>query len=576
MKSKAKEIIQNDSIFLIKVLFAVSLLFIGCDVNQSVQADLIVHNANILTVDDKFSTQKTMVIKDGRIVHLLNNNNYQKHIGPETEIINLRGKTVLPGFIEPHTHPVASTTLYEWNDVSGMTHTSAKKALRSLKKAIKEIPEGEWILAFGWDMMLLDDAFPLTKDYLDKNISDKHPIWIMMQSMHTHYFNSMALRKAGITRKTPEPVSGGHYQKDKNGNLTGIVTESAVNPMIATLPPLKYKEAKRLIKKMYRRYNSAGITTIGVTGMVGILPGHDPLKITKELAQEVPSNLRVFHYGMGMPGIQDSCISSDNLTFRDIGKKYWVDGSPYTGSMLIEEPYLSSTLNQQKLGIKKNSLGECMFPSGMYYKLFKEAIDHKWQLSVHVQGDSAATVALKSLEPVLRDRAGEDKRHRFEHLALVKKEQLHKMKNLGITPSFHVNHIYYYGDSLSSGIIGPKRAERLMPVGSAINIGHRPTLHNDSPMYPPRPLLAVRTAVTRMTSSGQVLGESEKISVKEAIKAITINAAWQLHAENEIGSLEKGKIADFVILESDPTKVPSSQINNIRVIATYLAGKKIL
>lgn len=558
-------------------LFIILFQFSSCSEKKTPIADLILHNANILTIDKSFSKAKTLIIKDGQIIHVGKNAQFKKYVGPETKVIDINGKTVLPGFIEPHTHPVASSTLYDWHDVSGMSHNSAKAALRSLKKAIKGIPEGEWVLAFGWDFMLLDGAFPLTKEYLDKNLSSKHPIWIMMQSMHTHYFNSMALDMVGITNDTPAPLGGGHYEKDKKGNLTGIATESAtVAPMLNTFPRLTQEGAKRAIRKMYRRYNSSGITTVGTTGMVGLLPGQDAFNITQQISKEEPLTIRMFHYGLGMPGLKDSCITNEDLSFRDIGKKYWIDGSPYTGSMLIEEPYLSSELNQSGLGIKEHSVGASMFPSGMYYNMFKSAIEKNWQLSVHVQGDSAATIAIQSLKPLLKEKDAQLKRHRFEHLALVKKEQLVQMHQIGITPSFHINHIYYYGDSLQSSIIGNDRANRLMPVQSAIDAGHIPSLHNDSPMYPPNPLLAVRTAVTRMTSSGQVLGADEAISVEDALRSITINAAWQMHAEDKIGSLEKGKVADFVILEQDPTEINPEEIHSIRIMATYLSGKKII
>ena len=541
------------------------------------KADLIIHNANILAVDSKFSTAKTMAIADGKLIYIGNSNNIAAWQDSSTRVIDIKGHTVLPGFIEPHTHPITSATLYEWIDVSGATHGTAKKAIRHLKKALKEIPAGQWVLAFGWDFMQLEGAIPLTKDYLDEHVSDKHPVWVMMQSMHTSYFNSLGLQKGGITKNTPNPLGGGYYEKNDLGELTGVTTETAtVMPMVATLPKMTNSQAKILLDRMYRRYNSSGITTIGATGMIDLMSGVDAYSICKELSEADPLPIRLYYYniGTGTPATHNDNKSNNQLEL--LGQKYWVDGSPYTGSMLLREPYLSSVLNRN-LGIKEGSQGHAMFEAPYYQKFFKSSIDSNFQLSVHVQGDSAVQLALNSLSALKSEGVPIDqRRHRFEHLALVTEAQLSSMKSMNITPSFHINHIYYYGDSLASSIIGSTRAERLMPLKSALQRGHKLTLHNDSPMYRPNPLLSMRTAITRLTKQGLRLGPEEGINIEEAIRAVTINAAWQLHAEDVIGSLELGKRADFVILDKNPTQIPATDLDQIRILATFIDGQKVL
>lgn len=557
----------------------ISLVFLNScqEKKTAIKADLIVHNANIITVDQDFSVANTMAIKEGKILYVGDNKKINKWNGPYTRVLDLKGKTIMPGFVEPHSHPIASAALYNWVDVSGMKHKTAKKALKELKKAVRETPKGEWILAFGWDMMLLKDAFPLTKDYIDRNITNEHPVWIMMQSMHTHYLNTMALKKGGITKKTPNPVAGGHYEKDENGNLTGMATESAtVAPLIATMPKMSMMQAKTQITNMYQRYNVAGITTVGATGIVDILPGFRAMELCQEIAADGQASLRLFYYDIGLPTLWDSLQFTDDWMLRRIGQKYWIDGSPYTGSMLMREPYLKSDLNQNKLNIPEGEYGHAMFPTPFYPKLFKQANELGWQISIHSQGDSSTAIALDVMSSILDIDSLADQRHRMEHLALVTDDQLDKMKLLGMTPSFHINHIYYYGDSLKKSILGPERAERMMPLASAVEKGHKISLHSDSPMYPPNPLLTVKTAVTRRTSSGQVIGKEQAISVEDALKAITINAAWQMHAEDKIGSLEVGKQADFVILDQNPLSILPSQIGKIKVMATYLNGKKVM
>ena len=569
--------LTSTSLYYVLSFVLITCSFTACLDTGVEKADLIIYNANIITVDEDFSYAKTLVIKDGTIIYVGKTKDIERWRDSTTQVIDLEGKTILPGFVEPHTHPIASAALYNWIDVSGNKHNNAWEALRHLRREIRKIPEGEWVLAFGWDPLILKGAPNLTKEYIENNITSRHPVWIMTQAMHTHYFNSLALKKGNITKDTPDPIGGGHYVRDEYNRLTGMTTESAtVIPMVTTLPPLSQTQAKTEITKMYSRYNAAGITTIGATGIIGIMPGINPIDICKDIAADDPLSLRLFYYDIGTGKVYDHNDGNPDEAMSKLGQKYWVDGSPYTGSMLMREPYLNSSLNK-KLGIAEDSYGHSMHYTPIYESLFKSTLDSNYQLSIHVQGDSAVQIALNTIDTLRLN--GYDLttgRHRFEHLALVTEAQLSQMKSIGITPSFHINHIYYYGDALASSIIGPEQAGRMMPLRDAVQRGHRLSLHNDSPMYRPDPLLAVRTAVTRLTQSGQLIGPEQAIDLQSAIKAITIDAAWQLHMDDRIGSLEVNKKADFVILEKNPFQVPKENIHSITVVGTYVDGQKVL
>lgn len=558
------------------------MVFIWIYINPSItiaqtKADKIFHNGTVITVDNNFSKGSYLAIRGGRVLDVGTGQSFNKWVDPKTELFDLKGRTILPGFIEPHTHPILSAAMYQWIDVSGMNNRSATSALRKLKKAAKTTPKGEWILAFGWDFMLLRDAFPLTRAYLDKEISRDHPIWIMMQSQHTSFFNSMAFEKAGITRNTPNPMGGGEYIKDAQGELSGMVTESApLRPFISSFKPKTKFDVKTEIEHIYTLYNSKGVTTIGAPGLFPeIYPHNEVLRICEELSNEEPVQLRLFYYEVGTPSLRDLMPVSDNWFLRKIGQKYWIDGSPYTGSMLMKKPYIESTLSNDLLNIPAGSYGSTMFPASAYQNLFLQAHKLGWQIAAHCQGDSAAVHAIDAFRKILRIKPKKDHRFRMEHLALVTPEQLKQMKSLGLTPSFHINHIYYYGDYLAASIIGDKRANLLMPVNHAAQLKHKFSLHSDSPMYPPDPLLAIRTALTRKTSSGMVLGLDQRIDIKEAIKAVTIFPAWQMHVEKEVGSLEKGKRADFVILENNPLNYNPDNLHKIEITATYVEGAKV-
>ncbi len=558
-------------------LIGITLLWIPLRVISQQEADLIFHNGIIITVDEDFSTGEFLAIRDGRVMKVGNGDAFESLANGSTEVIDLNGRTIMPGFIEPHTHPVLSAALSNWVDVSGSTNRTAARALNKLKAAAQSTPKGEWILAFGWDFMSLRGAQPLSREYLDSEISDQHPIWVMMQSQHTHYFNTMALELAGITNDTPDPPGGGSYVKNDKGELTGMVTESAtVIPFIRTFETKSKFDVKNEIQRYYSVYNSKGITTIGAPGIFPeVYPNRDVIGICEELSADKDPQVRLFYYRVGLPSLNDTIRRTDNWFFRELGQKYWIDGSPYTGSMLIREPYLTSSLNQDMLGIPEGSHGHTMYPSPAYQNLFFQAHTRGWQIAAHSQGDSAVEHALTAFNNVLRISPKKEHRYRLEHMALATPQQLRKMQSLGLTPSFHINHIYYYGDSLSASIIGIERAQRMMAVNSALKAGHKVSLHNDSPMYPPDPLLAIRTAVTRKTMSGKVLGLNERIDIREAIKAVTIYPAWQMHAEKEIGSLEEGKRADLVILGRNPLNYNPDNVHRIEVIAVFLEGKKV-
>ena len=196
-----------------------------------------------------------------------------------------------------------------------------------------------------------------------------------------------------------------------------------------------------------------------------------------------------------------------------------------------------------------------------------------WQVLTHTQGDRSTREVLDAYEEALRGRENADHRWRLEHCALITPEDVERAAHLGVALSFHANHVYYYGPELRESILGPVRAGRLMPVATALKHGHRVSLHADSPMYPPEPLRLMSTVVTRRTRTGEQLGPSEAITPEQALRAVTIDAAWQLFAHGTTGSIEAGKFADFALLERNPLEVPPEDLADIQVIGTWLGGK---
>ena len=510
-----------------------------------------------------------LAIAGGRIAALGSHAEMLARRDPRTAVVHLDDAVVLPGLIEPHTHPDLCAQCYSWVDVSGFTHATAAGVERALREAIAGAPAGQWIFAFGLDFMLTPDLGVWDRARLDA-LAPRHPIFILIQSMHSAFVNSAALHAAGIDESTPDPEVGGRYGRDATGRLTGKVEEAgAMLPLLAAFDYAPAAFSAR-IRQQFQRYRGAGITTIGMPGMFVPAPFLDiyegltadaPLRTVAYLRDE-----QVDHAGR-RPG-------EGAARFRVAGVKLWYDGSPYSGTMLLDDPYVDSELCCCRLGIARGSAGYALHDRTTLVPRLRRWLADGWQVLTHAQGDRAIREVLDMYEQVLgAPGGGAEPRWRIEHAGLISADDIARAARLGVALSFHVNHVRYYGPELRDAILGPARAERMMPIGTAVRAGHRVSLHADSPMYPPGPLGLVRTAVTRRTRTGERLGVHEAISVEQALRAVTIDAAWQLGLEAEVGSLAPGKRADLTILDADPRDVAPEQIDRIAVRATWLDGQ---
>tara|TARA_Y100000741_G_C18206535_1_gene539860 strand:- start:390 stop:1238 length:849 start_codon:yes stop_codon:yes gene_type:complete len=252
-----------------------------------------------------------------------------------------------------------------------------------------------------------------------------------------------------------------------------------------------------------------------------------------------------------------------------------MDGSPYTGGAAFSEPYLNTDLTLNRLGLKKNHRGSINFTEDSLFTTLKYYHRNNYQIAIHAQGEIAIQGILDAFTKILYKYPRTNHRHRIEHNALITKEQITQAEELGITLSFFIDHIYFYGDKLKY-IVGSERAKRFMPIQSAISLGHKATIHTDNPATPVDPFRAITTAVIRKTKKGEViLGKNERISVNDALKSMTINAAWQLFEEQNRGSITIGKSADLMILSDNPLEIEQEEIKNINVMSTWIDGEQI-
>ena len=530
----------------------------GIPVEQN-QADKIFLGGTIITVDDNNPEAQAIAVHDGKIQAIGSETEVSKFRGSKTEVIDLKGNTLLPGFIDIHTHPILSAMMEETIDISGFNHKNQAEVMASLKKGIKEKGSGKWVLAYGWDPAILRDLEAPTLDELDR-MAPENPLFIIAQTLHSGFVNSLALEAAGITKDTPNP-EGGYFDKDENGELTGLIVEVGAMAKFSNATP-KYPWAAYvyLLTKQMETYSKAGYTTIVAPGLGPIIPKH--IQSLQEVAEHPNTPVRVFTYPLF-----DKLEKSDfkpaqgNQQFKVLGPKFWIDGSPYAGGMAMNEPYLDNEFTRNKLGIKPGEKGHLTYDDERLSFLVNKFHKEGWQIAAHVQGERAAKQFLNAVAAAQQSFPRKDYRHRMEHNALVTSEQLKRAFRLGVTPSFYIDHIYYYGDALKEVIVGPKRASRFMPINS--DKKGRPPIYYTYGFS----LLSDRSASRdaccsdpNYTLREYVLGHDEAITVDDAIKAVTINAAWQIFEEDTRGSLEVGKLADFTILSGKLKKNPATRV----------------
>ncbi|MGI9133742.1 MAG: amidohydrolase family protein, partial [Rhodoferax sp.] len=252
--------------------------------------------------------------------------------------------------------------------------------------------------------------------------------------------------------------------------------------------------------------------------------------------------------------------------------KLWHDGSPYTGSMFTSVPYLDSPL-AKALGIVPGSHGEAMIAPDVLRERIRSSNAAGWQVSIHTQGDASNRMVAEAIAKAA-PLVGAAPAVRLEHAVMVPQDLLAQLAHQQVSVSFHINHILYYGDALAHSIIGKLAADQVLPVRRAFELGMRPTLHADSPMFPTHGFSLMQTAITRKTSAGLVLNAEQAIDVHQALRAMTQNGAYQLGIESQAGSLEPGKWADLQIVDQNPYSVAPEQLHQLRASAVYVAGKR--
>ena len=476
--------------------------------------------------------------------------------GPSTEIVDFGDAAVFPGFVDPHMHS-SFTALRPWIDIGPFAVPDIAGALARLKAAVAAAKPGDWVNAKMLDPSIMPGQ-PITRTDLDA-IAPDNPVFILESNGHIAYVNSRAMALAGVSAATKDPPQG-RYIRDAGGELTGRLEESpSFGPFIVAMPQPGPKDMVSYLRADLDAATARGCTTVHDCGIGTVFAEKDIDLIEAALQTQPPLRYAGYlvstHFdkwvSMGIkPGPR-----SNRLTLYGI--KAWADGSNQARTGYQREPYLGT-----------DSRGSLNYTLDQITDVIRKAHGAGWQVGIHANGDAAIDTVLDAFETGTNGEGGHKLRHRIEH-----DDQIARMKALGLSPSFLIGHVHFWGKAFQQRILGPDRAARVDPCRAVLDAGLRMSLHSDFNVTPIDPLRCVQNAVVRdMNEGGGVLAPEQRVSVMEALRAVTIDAAWQCHLDDRIGSIEPGKAADFVVLDKDPLQVDPTQIQSIKVQSTWIDG----
>jgi predicted amidohydrolase YtcJ len=528
-------------------------------------ADLVI-TGTVLTVDDLQPTAEALAVSDGRIIAVGERSAIESWIGAGTQKLDIGDGCVMPGLVEAHGHPLMEAIVLSDRmvDIRPVTIRNTDDVVDAVHREVaKRGSEGAYLN--GWDPLLQKGLPEPTLAWLN-GVAPGTPLVIIHNSGHKAYFNSAAAARAGLTRDTPDP-KGAKYGRRADGDLDGTAEETgAVFSLLAgAIDPGSYPA---MLHAELERLNRAGLTTCSEMAF-------DPVfrPVVQQMRDDLTVRLRVYEISNAQMATDLTPANGDDI-FRQVGIKIWVDGSPWVGNIDLSFPYLDTDATRT-IGVTPGSCGHANYTREQLTEIVGAYFPKGWPMACHVHGDAGVDTILAVYEEALRCNPRRDHRLRLEHVGAIRPEQLQRAHDLGVTCSLFVDQIHYWGDLIVDGLFGPEHGSRWMPCGSAVATGMRISLHNDPPVTPEEPLRNISVAATRTAPSGRVLAPEERLTVEQAIRAQTIDAAWQLFADDVIGSLDVGKYADMVVLSADPRAVPPEEIADLEVRATFLAGRQV-
>jgi predicted amidohydrolase YtcJ len=553
--------------------FAASLLLTPQALAQtsvSGSADVILRGAEIVTINDRQPKAEAVALKNGAILAVGDDMAVLKLQGPNTKVINLAGKTLMPGFIDGHAHAMqfgaqaVGATLLAPPDGNLNSIDNVVEKL----KAFAQGPDGQrtgWIFGIGYDDALLG-RHPTRAD-LDK-VSTTIPVMAIHISGHFAAVNTPGLKLIGYAASTPNP-EGGVIRREADGKTpNGVLEELAAIPNILTaVTPVTQEGKDYFLKRGLEMAKSFGYTTANEGRMFG--PMHTVMADAAKRGL-VDIDLIGWMDYTGRAELDKGFSSRYTNHYRLGGLKVTLDGSPQGRTAWRTIPYLIPP-DGQKSGYK----GYPAIPDTKQVQAYlDEAYAKGWPVKVHANGDAAIDQLFVALRPVVAKYGVKPGQTILVHGQFIRPDQVKELKSLGIFPSMFPMHTFYWGDWYKQ-IVGPAQAARISPMRSILNTGLHATSHTDAPVALPNLMQVAWATVNRTSRSGTVMGPDERVTPYEAIKMITLWGAEQFGEQATKGSIEPGKLADLVILSANPLRLEPMQINKIIVLETIKNGKTV-
>ncbi|MCS7158123.1 MAG: amidohydrolase [Blastocatellia bacterium] len=527
------------------------------------EAELVLLGGRVWTGDPQQPHAEAVAIGRGRILAVGSAEAVRAWIGSRTHVLDVRGRLVLPGFIDNHTHFVNGG--FQLLSVDLRDARDPQEFARRIAERAKALPPGRWITGGNWDHELWPGAPLPRKEWIDPHTPNT-PVFVTRLDGHMGLANSLALRRAGIMRETPDPPGGTIVRDPQTGEPTGILKDAAMELVYRVIPEPSDSEYDEALRAALREAARVGVTSIQDITEWAHWPVYRRARQRGELTVRVYARTPIPEWERQREVIAREGPGDEWLRFG--GFKGFVDGSLGSTTALFFEPYTDAP---QTSGLLHGQ----MFPEGIMKQRIAAADRAGFQCSIHAIGDKANALLLDIFEEVIRENGPRDRRFRIEHAQHLRPQDIPRMARLGVIASMQPYHAIDDG-RWAEKRIGRERCKTTYAFRSLLDAGVRVTFGSDWPVAPLNPLLGIYAAVTRKTLDGKNPNgwfPEQKITVEEAVRAYTVWGAYAEFAETVKGSIEVGKFADVVVLSRDIFTIPPDEIAQVEVLYTIAGGK---
>jgi hypothetical protein len=522
--------------------------------------DLVLHNGNIVTVNPRQPRAEAIAIAGDRIIAVGSSDDVLNLANGSTKKLDLGGHTVVPGFIDAHTHPAYSGRRHLRFLDCDLRSIGAIQAL--VRESAAKMPAGDWVVGFKYDDTKTKERRFITREELDA-AAPQHPVYIGHRGGHTAYVNSLAFAQLGITEQSPVPAGGAYGRDPATGRLTGRLMENAIQPFEKAIPAFgeftrdEGRKAVKLISEMLARN--------GITSATDAYGEPGDLRAYQDAHESGDLKTRVYCM-VGSPHIDQMLAAGvrtglGNDWVRIGGMKMTCDGSISERTARLSQPYVG----------RPNDFGMIVTGEEELYATARKAHEAGWQIGIHANGDVGIGMVLNVYERLQREVPRRDPRYRIEHCTVINDDLVRRMAALGVIPTPFSTYVYFHGEKMVE--YGEDRLNSMFALRSFLDAGIRPTLASDYPPGPFEPMMALQSMVTRTDISGKIWGARQKITVEEALRVTTLNGAYASFEEDLKGSLEVGKLADLVVLGRDLLREDPATLISIPVEKTMVGGQ---